>query len=105
MDDRIQGKLEKTKERVYEYIKSVLTVRKFFLDNFSIDPPVINGDQMPLHRNESASQKTLNIQGCDTYVKENYSLSRERVTHQSKCFQNSTSKAKEHASNFNHQLV
>ena len=35
---------------------------------------------MPLHRNKSASQKTLNIQGCDTYLKGNYSLSRERVT-------------------------
>ena len=32
-------------ERVYEHVKNV-----------------INGDQMPLHRNESASQKTLNIQ-------------------------------------------
>ena len=75
-----QIKQSDREERVYEYIKNVWTVRKFFLDNFSIDPPVINGDQMPLHRNESASQKTLNIQGCDTYVKENYSLSRERVT-------------------------
>ena len=77
---RFQIKQSDREERVYEHIKNVWTVRKFFLDNFSIDPPVINGDQMPLHRNESASQKTLNIQGCDTYVKENYSLSRERVT-------------------------
>ena len=77
---RFQIKQSDREERVYEYIKNVWTVRKFFLDNFSVDPPVINGDQMPLHRNESASQKTLNIQGCDTYVKENYSLSRERVT-------------------------
>ena len=35
---------------------------------------------MPLHRNESSSQKTLNLTGFDTYVKENYNLSRERVT-------------------------
>jgi len=35
---------------------------------------------MPLHRNESASQRTLNFTGMDIYVKENYSLSRERVT-------------------------
>ena len=77
---RFQIKQSDREERVYEYIKNVWTVWEFFLDNFSIDPPVINGDQMPLHRNESASQKTLNIQGCDTYVKENYSLSREPVT-------------------------
>ena len=77
---RFQIKQSDREERAHEYIKNVWTVRKFFLDNFSIDPPVINGDQMPLHRNESALQKTLNIQGCDTYVKENYSLSRERVT-------------------------
>ena len=32
------------------------------------------------HKSESASQKTLNIHGYDTYIKENYSLSRERVT-------------------------
>ena len=35
---------------------------------------------MPLQRNESSSQKTLNFTGMDTYVKENYNLSRERVT-------------------------
>ena len=52
---------------------------KFFLDNFGVDPPVINGDQMPLHRNESSSQKTLNFTGLGTYVKEKYNLSHERV--------------------------
>ena len=56
------------------------TVRKFFIDNFSVDRPIINGDQMPLHRNGSSTQKTLNIKGYETYVKENYSLSRERIT-------------------------
>ena len=35
------------------------TVRKYFIDEYGVDPPVINGDQMPLHRNESATQKTL----------------------------------------------
>ena len=56
------------------------TVRKIFIDNFSVDPLIINGDQMPHHRNESSTQKTLNIKGYETYVKENYSLSRERIT-------------------------
>ena len=35
---------------------------------------------MPLHRNESSQQKTLNFKNQDTFVKENYSLSRERIT-------------------------
>ena len=35
---------------------------------------------MPLHRNESSSQKTLNFKGEETFVKENHMLSRERVT-------------------------
>ena len=33
---------------------------------------------MPLHCNKSASQRTLNFTGLDTYVKENYLLARER---------------------------
>ena len=37
---RFQIKQSDREERVYEYIKNVWTVRKFFLDNFSIDPPV-----------------------------------------------------------------
>ena len=77
---RFQIKQEDRKERIYEYIKNVWTVRKFFIDNFSVDPPIIKSDQMPLHRNESSTQKTLNIKGYETYVKENYSLSRERIT-------------------------
>ena len=35
---------------------------------------------MPLHRNESSSQKTLNFKGEETFIKENHMLSRERVT-------------------------
>ena len=35
---------------------------------------------MPLHRNESASQKTLSLKSDEFFVKENYMLSRERVT-------------------------
>ena len=37
-------------------------------------------DQMPLHRNESSGEKTLNFAGIETFVKENYMLSRERAT-------------------------
>ena len=35
---------------------------------------------MPLHRNERAGQKTLSLKSETTFVKENYMLSRERVT-------------------------
>ena len=44
-----------------------------------LDPPTINGDQMPLHRKESSTQKILNFADMDAYVKENYNLSCERV--------------------------
>ena len=79
-DKRFQIKQADREERVLEYLKNIWTVRKFFLDNFGVDPPIINDNQMPLHRNESSSQKTLNFTVMDTYVKENYNLSRERVT-------------------------
>ena len=77
------------KVRVFEYTVNLKTVRKFFIDNFyafssMLDnfyaAPLINGDRMPLHRNEKASHKTLNIKGCETHVKENYSVSREKIT-------------------------
>ena len=77
---RFQIKQSDREKRVYEYLKNVWTVRKFFIDNYGVDPPIINGDQMPLHRNESLTQKTLNFFDMDAYVKENYNLSRERVT-------------------------
>ena len=35
---------------------------------------------MSLHRNESASQKTLSLKSEEVFVKENYILSREKVT-------------------------
>ena len=54
-------------------------MRKLFIGNFGVDPPIINGDQMSLHRSESASQRTLNFTGLDTYLKENYLLARDRV--------------------------
>ena len=77
---RFQIKQAHRKERIFEYLENIWTVKKFFIDNFGLDLPIINGDQMPLHRNDSTSQRTLNFTGLDTYVKENYSLARERVT-------------------------
>ena len=74
---RFQIKQADREKRIFEYLKNIWTVRKFFIDNFEIDPPIINEDQMPVHRNKSASQRTLNFTGLDTYVKEDYSLARE----------------------------
>ena len=66
--------------RIKDYLQNIWTVRKYFLDTYGVDPPIINGDQMSLHRNESAGQKTLSLKSEETFVKENYLLSRERVT-------------------------
>lgn len=68
------------KVRIEEFLKNVLRVRHFFHARYKKDPIMINGDQMPLHRNESSGQKTLSMCDESTYVKENYMLSRERVT-------------------------
>lgn len=57
------------KERIFKHIKNAWKVRNFFIDNFSVDSPIINGDQMPLHGNESTSYNTFNINGYKTYIK------------------------------------
>ena len=84
LEERIPCESSKTKQKVCnqeaDYLKNIWTVRKYFIDKYGIEPPVINGDRMPLHRNESASQKTLSLVAEDVFVKENYMLSRERVT-------------------------
>ena len=67
--------------KIQDYLKNIMKVRKHFLDTYGIDPPIINGDQMRLHRNESASQRTLSLTSETTFVKENYMLSRKRVTY------------------------
>ena len=45
--------------RIKDYLKNIWTVRNYFIDKYEVNQPVINGNQMPLHRNESTSQKTL----------------------------------------------
>ena len=66
-------------ERLQDYLKNVWSIRRHFIEKYGVDPPIINRDQMPLHRNESSSQKTLNFKGEETFVKENHMLSRESV--------------------------
>ena len=66
--------------RIKGYLQNISTARKYFLDTYGVDPPIINGDQIAIHRNESAGQKTLSLKSEETFVKEIYMLSRERVT-------------------------
>ena len=41
---------EERKVRILDYLENVLRVRYYFWRKYGVDPPVINGDQMPLHR-------------------------------------------------------
>ena len=41
-DDRI--------DRIQEYLKNVWRIRHFMIQKYGVDPPLINGDQMPIHR-------------------------------------------------------
>ena len=58
---RYQIKSDDHIERITEYLKNIWLVRKFFIDRVGIDPPTLNGDQMPLHRNESSTQKNFEL--------------------------------------------
>ena len=63
------------------------TVRKYLIDKYGVDPPVINRDQMPLHRNESATQKTLSLQSDSHLPKKSFII----------CFKGSPSKMMKNA--------
>lgn len=39
--------------------RKIWSVRNSVIDNLRIDPPVINGDQIPLHRNNSSMSELL----------------------------------------------
>ena len=70
------------KKRITDFLKNIWTVRYTFTKLYGVDPEIVMSDQMPLHRNESSNEKTLNFKGASqtTNVKENHSLSRERIT-------------------------
>ena len=72
--------LDVRKKRIFDFLQNVLRVRVWFKKVVGIDIPIVNMDQMPLHRNEISSQKTLTIRDQDTVVKENHHLTRERIT-------------------------
>ena len=77
---RLAIKQDVRKKRIIDFLQNIWTVRHFVLENYKTDPVIISADQMPLHRNESRMEKTLNFNDQTTYVKENYQLSRERPT-------------------------
>ena len=54
-------KKDDRKIRIKDYLKDIWTVRKYFIEKYRVDPPVIYGDQTPFYRNESGSQKTLSL--------------------------------------------
>ena len=54
---RFQIKQADREERFLGSLKIIWTMRKFFIDNFRVDPPIIDGNQMLLHRKESASKE------------------------------------------------
>ena len=72
--------VEDRKKRTKDYLQNVCSVQNYFLQKYNVDPPIFNGDQMPLHRNESSEQRTLHFKGQDVFVKEKEMLSlRERI--------------------------
>ena len=68
------------KDRIVQFLKNIWRLRHYFLKRHGIEPVIWGGDQMPLHRSEQTSRTTMNFTGVETYVKEDYMLSRERVT-------------------------
>ena len=75
-------KTDVRKKRIMSFIKNIWTVRHTFIKHYGTDPEIIMSDQMKLHRKESSEQKTLNFKDASqsTYIKENHSLSREKIT-------------------------
>ena len=68
------------KIRIIGFLKNVWRVHYWFRSRFGQENPIINVDQMPLHRNESAVQKTFSFRGETTFVRGNYMISQERIT-------------------------
>ena len=77
---RFSVSFDDRKERIIELIQNVYRVHYHFVTHFKKEPVIINGDQMPLHRNESSTQATMTLKNQPMYVKENYMLSREHAT-------------------------
>ena len=48
------------KKRIADFLKNIWTVRYTFTKHYGVDPKIVMSDQIPLHRNESSNEKTLN---------------------------------------------
>ena len=55
--------------RIEEYLKNVLRVRQYYKITYDVEIPIINADQMPLHRNESCGARTMTMKNENTFVK------------------------------------
>ena len=68
------------KERLLQHFKNIYRIRYFMMKKYNTEPDIVGADQMPLYRNQSSNEKTMNTVREETYVKENHTLSRERTT-------------------------
>ena len=48
-------------ERHEDCFKNILSNRHYFLEKYGMDPPIINGNEITLHRNKRSRQKNLNF--------------------------------------------
>ncbi|KAI8516460.1 hypothetical protein Bbelb_050410 [Branchiostoma belcheri] len=56
--------------RIESYSSYIIRARLLFEKTLKVkDVNITDGDQMPLHRNDTAGQKTLTMKDCPTYVK------------------------------------
>ena len=72
-------KAEDWKKRIFQ---KFWTAQHMLIKIYRADPQNVIADQMPLHRNTSLQEKTINFKWAvqTTCVKENHSFSREKVT-------------------------
>ena len=77
--------------RLRDYLQNLWTVRRDFIKKYGVDPPIINGDQMPLHRNVSAQEKSMAFKSEDTFIKEitNFQENALLYSHKLQAFQTS----------------
>ena len=70
------------KNRIIDFLKNIWTLSYTLTNLCGVDPEFMMSNQILLHRNELSQEKTLNFKGAPqkTYVKENHSLSTERIT-------------------------
>ena len=65
--------------QVQDYLKNIWNLRDYFIKTFGVDPPIITGDQILLHWNESSGQATFSFKNKKVFINENHHLSRERI--------------------------